>query len=184
MNHIDDPCVENISLGGGDVDFVTDSPYILLLCPSVLDPLADQLGPLRARRCPDLKGVLGEFINTEAYGLIGMYEIPDFLPGRYCLDVSFVEKVASRPPGAFLVEGDALLAVDASKISLLSRRLDMDICSELLSRPPDDHSLQLQVAESMGGPYFAIVTADADLGLEFDGPGRYVLRPGSMRRVE
>ena len=183
MNNIDDPRtdIENISFGGGDVEFVTDSPYVLLLCPSVLDSLADSLGPLCARRCPDLRGVLGEFINIAAYGLIGMCEIPEFLPGRYRLDVSFVEKVASRPPGSFLVESEALLAVDASKISLLSRRLDWATCGQLVSAAPDDNSLQRQVIESMGGAYFALVTADADLGLEFDGPGRYGLRPGAFR---
>ncbi len=182
MNHMDDPCVENISFGGCSVEFVTASPYVLLLCPAVLDSLADKLGPLRARRCPDLEGVLGRFINTEAYGRIAMCEISDFLPGRYELDISFLEKVASRPPKSFLVEQDALLAVDASKISLLSRRLDWDTCTRLLSARPDDNSLLREVSESMDGPCFAIVTADADLGLEFDGPGRYVLRSGAIQR--
>jgi len=181
---MDDPNVENISLGGVEAEFVTDSPYVLMLCPSVLDTLADKLGPLCARRCPDLKGVLGEFINTEAYGLIGMYELPDFLQGRYSLDISLVEKVSSRPPGAFLVEHNALLAVDASKISLLSRRLDWEACCELLSARPDDSSVQQRIVESIGGPCFALAAADAELGLEFDGPGRYVLRPGALRRVE
>jgi len=150
----------------------------------VLDSLADELGPLCARRCPDLKGVLGEFINTAAYGQIGMCEIPAFLPGRYRLDVSFVQKAASRPPGAFMVDGGALIVSDASKISLLARRLDWDTYNELLASPPDDSSVELEVIESMGGPYFAIVTADADLGLEFDGDGRYVLRPGALCHVD
>ncbi|MBL7221250.1 MAG: hypothetical protein ISS69_14125 [Phycisphaerae bacterium] len=183
MNQMDDSCVANISFGGSEVEFVTDSPYVVLLSPSVLDSLADELGPLCARRCPDLKGVLGEFINTAAYGQIGMYEIPAFIPGRYRLDVSFVQKTASRPPGAFMVDGGALLACDASKISLLARRLDWDTCGELLGRAADDRSVELEVIESMGGAYFAIVTADADLGLEFDGDGRYVLRPGALCRA-
>ena len=176
--------VANISLGGGEVEFVTDSPYVVLLCPSVLDLLADDLGPLCARRCPDLTGVLGEFINTTAYGRIGMYEIPMFLPGRYRLDISFVQKVTSRPPGSFTVEGEALLVADASKISLLARRLDWDTCGELLASPLDDSTIQREVVESMGGAYFAIVTADADLGLEFDGSGRYVLRSGALCYVD
>jgi hypothetical protein len=184
MKRMQDLEVANISLGGGEVEFVTDSPYVVLLCASVLDSLADELGPLCARRCPDLTGVLGGFINTSAYGRIGMYEIPEFVPGRYSLDVSFVEKVASRPPGAFLVEDEALLVADASKISLLARRLDWDTCCELLASPPDDSSVQQEVIESMGGAYFAIVTADADLGLEFDGDGRYILRPGGLRYVD
>ena len=184
MNRMCDSDVANISLGGGEVEFVTDSPYVVLLCPSVLDLLADELGPLCARRCPDLSGVLGEFIHTSAYGRIAMYEIPAFLPGRYRLDISFLRKVVSRPPGSFSVEGEALLVSDASKISLLARRLDWDTCCELLASPPDDSSVQREVIESMGGPYFGIVTADADLGLEFDGSGRYVLRPGAMRYVD
>jgi hypothetical protein len=175
-----DSAVANISLGGGDVEFITDSPYVVMLCPSVLDLLADELGPLCARRCPDLAGVLGDFIHTTAYGRIAMYEIPAFIPGRYRLDISFLQKVASRPPGSFLVEGEALLVSDASKISLLARRLDWDTCGELLASPPDDSSVQREVVESMTGPFFAIATADADLGLEFDGPGRYVLRPGAL----
>jgi len=181
---MDDFDVANISFGGSEVEFLTDSPYVVLLCASVLDCLADELGPLCARRCPDLKGVLGEFINTAAYGQIGLYEIPTFIPGRYRLDVSFVQKVTSRPPGSFIVDGGALLVADASKISLLARRLDWDICNELLARPPDDSSVQREVVESMGGAYFAIVTADADLGLEFDGDGRYVLRPGALCYVD
>ncbi|MDP6544939.1 MAG: hypothetical protein QGH60_13175 [Phycisphaerae bacterium] len=184
MNRTDNSDIANISFGGGEVEFVTDSPYVALLSASVLDSLADELGPLCARRCPDLKGVLGEFINTTAYGQIGLFEIPIFLPGRYRLDVSFVQKVASRPPGSFLVDGGALLAVDASKISLLARRLDWDIYNELLASPPDDSSVQREVVESMGGPYFAIVTSDADLDLEFDGDGRYVLRPGALSYVD
>jgi len=180
---MDDPDIANISFGGSEVEFVTDSPYVVLLSASVLDSLADELGPLCARRCPDLVGTLGEFINTTAYGQIGIYEIPAFLPGRYRLDVSFVQKVSSRPPGSFIVDGGALLVADASKISLLARRLDWDTCSELLSGPADDTSVQREVVESMGGPYFAIVTADADLGLEFDGDGRYVLRPGALAAV-
>ena len=184
MNRMDDFDIANISFGGGEVEFITDSPYVVLLSASVLDTLADELGPLRARRCPDLKGVLGAFINTAAYGLIGMYEIPAFVRGRYRLDVSFVQKTASRPPGSFSADGGVLLAVDASKISLLARRLDWDTYNELLASPPDDSSVQREVIESMGGAYFAIVTADADLGLEFDGPGRYVLRTGALRYVD
>ena len=181
---MDDSYVANISFGGSEVEFVTDSPYVVLLSPSVLDSLADELGPLCARRCPDLKGALGEFINTTAYGQIGIREICDFLPGRYRLDVSFVQKATSRPPGSFTVDGGALLVSDASKISLLARRLDWDTCNELLAGAIDDSSVQREVVESMGGAYFAIVTADADLGLEFDGDGRYVLRPGALCRVE
>jgi hypothetical protein len=180
MNQINDSDIGNISFGGSEVEFVTDSPYVVLLSPSVLDSLADELGPLCARRCPDLSGTLGEFINTAAYGQIGICEIPAFFPGRYRLDVSFVQKAASRPPGSFIVDGGALLVSDASKISLLARRLDWDTCNELLASPPDDSSVQREVVESMGGAYFAIVTADADLGLEFDGDGRYILRPGAL----
>ena len=184
MNRIDDSDIANISFGGGEVEFVTDSPYVVLLSASVLDSLADELGALCARRCPDLKGVLGEFINTAAYGQIGMYEIPAFLPGRYRLDVSFVQKVTSRPPGSFIADGGMLLVADASKISLLARRLDWDTYNELLASPLDDSSVEREVVESMGGAYFAIVTADADLGLEFDGDGRYVLQPGALCRVD
>ena len=180
MSRTDDSDIANVSLGGGEVEFVTDSPYVVLLSASVLDSLADELGPLCARRCPDLKGTLDEFINTAAYGQIGIYEIPAFLPGRYRLDVSFVQKVASRPPGSFIVDSGALLVADASKISLLARRLDWDTYNELLASPPDDSSVEREVVESMGGAYFAIVTADADLGLEFDGDGRYILRPGAL----
>jgi hypothetical protein len=185
MNRMDNyNTIANISFGGSEVEFVTDSPYVILLSASVLDLLADQLGPLCARRCPDLRGVLGEFINTAAYGQIGMYEIPAFIPGRYRLDISFVRKAASALPGSFTADGGSLLVSDASKISLLSRRLDWDTCNELLTGPIDDSSLQQEVIESMGGAYFAIVTADADLGLEFDGDGRYVLRPGALSYVD
>jgi len=183
MDNMNDSDIANISLGGGEVEFITDSPYVVLLSPSVLDFLADELGGLCARRCPDLKNTLGEFINTTAYGQIGIYEIPAFIPGRYRLDVSFVRKTASRPPGSFLVEGGALLAADASKISLLARRLNWDTCGEMLAGPADDNSVQKEVVESMGGPYFAIVTADADLGLEFDGDGRYVLSPEGLAPI-
>ena len=183
MNRMDDSDIANISFGGSEVEFVTDSPYVVLLSPSVLDFLADELGSLCARRCPDLKGVLGEFINTAAYGQIGMYEIPVFLPGRYRLDLSFVQKVTSCPPGSFLADGGVLLISDASKISLLARRLDWDTCNELLAGAIDDSSVEREVVESMGGPFFAIATADADLGLEFDGEGRYVLRPGALCHV-
>ncbi|MDP6635897.1 MAG: hypothetical protein QGG42_13435 [Phycisphaerae bacterium] len=180
---MDNSNVANISFGGGEVEFVTDSPYVVLLSPSELDILADDLGPLCARRCPDLKGVLGEFINTAAYGRVGMYEIPAFIPGRYRLDVSCVRKVTSSPPGSFLIDNGTLLVSDASKISLLARRLDWDTCNELLAGPPDDSSIEREVIESMGGPYFGIVTADPALGLEFDGPGRYVLQTGAMCRI-
>lgn len=183
MNRMDDSDVANISFGGSEVEFVTDSPYVVLLSVSVLDLLDDELGALCARRCPDLKGVLGEFINTTAYGRIGIYEIPLFLPGRYRLDVSFVQKVTSRPPGSFIADGGALLVSDASKISLLARRLDWETYNELLASPVDDTSVQREVVESMGGAYFAIVTADAELGLEFDGEGRYVLRPGALHYI-
>lgn len=183
MNQIDDSDIANISFGGSEVEFVTDSPYVALLSASVLDSLADELGPLCARRRTDLTDALYDFINTVAYGQIGICEIPAFIPGRYRLDVSFMRKVASRPPGSFIIEGGALLATDASKISLLARRLDWDTYNELLAGPIEDSSVEQEVVESMGGPYFAIVTADADLGLEFDGDGRYVLRPGAMRYI-
>ncbi|MBT3199751.1 MAG: hypothetical protein HN350_07525 [Phycisphaerales bacterium] len=181
MNDFD---VANVSFGGDEAEFITDSPYVVLLSPPVLDSLADELGPLCARRCPDLKWVLGDFINRRAYGQIAMYEIPDFIPGRYRLDISQVRKVASRPPGSFLVDGPAMLAVDASKISLISRRLDWDTCQALLASRPDDSSIDREVVESMGGPFFAIVTADAELGLEFDGPGQYIMTPEALRRLE
>ena len=181
---MDDFDVANISFGGDEVEFITDSPYVALLSPPVLNSLAEEIGPLCARRCPDLKGVLGNFINSSAYGLIAMYEIPDFIPGRYRLDVSRVLKTASRPPGSFFVEAQALLVVDASKISLLSRRLDWETSADLLASRPDDSSIERELVESMDGPCFAIVTADAELGLEFDGPGRYVLVPGALRRLE
>jgi len=171
----------NISLGGSEVEFFTVSPYVLLLSPAVLDSMADELGPLRARRCADLERTLREFINKSAYGRIGMVEISDFRPGVYRLDVSHVAKVDDTPPGSFGADGGAFVAVDGSRISLLARRLDWETYNELLSGPLDDNSVARRVVESMGGPCFAIVTADADLGLEFDGDGRYILRPGGIQ---
>jgi len=176
-----DPDIPNISFGGSEVEFLTVSPYVLLLSPSVLDSMADELGPLRARRCTDLEGTLREFINKSAYGRIGMFEISDFCPGPYRLDVSYVAKVGDTPPGSFSADGGAFIAVDASRISLLARRLDWETYTELLGSPLDDNSVAGRIIESMGGPCFAIVTADADLGLEFDGDGQYVLRSGGLR---
>jgi len=174
----------NISFGGSEVEFLTVSPYVLFLSPAVLDSMADELGPLRARRCTDLEGTLREFINKSAYGRIGMVEISDFRPGLYRLDVSCLAKVGDTPPGSFSADGGAFVAVDGSRISLLARRLDFETYNELLSGPLDDNSVAQRLIESAGGPCFAIVTADADLDLEFDGDGRYVLRPGGLQYAQ
>ena len=157
------------------------SGRVLCLDPLALDGLRTQLtelsqaGPSKQR---EMALALG------AHGLkIGLLDIPGFQPGTFEFDVESFESVdpGIHDPTVFEIDSGAVVVIDLVALDAVARTLTWDRYDALLQTPPDDDSALEALNREVGGPWFAIISADADS--PFSGDGAFRLRPESLRRV-
>ena len=178
----------NISFGGEPVEFLTDSPHLI-----VFDPLAlDILGEYSQEHPPESSGVLPVWAQrVHKNCLAGLYEIANFRPGRYRFDLRNMQvcndvddshpealKLFSTDSGAFIIAG-------CFHLQALTACFNWEKYDLALRTPVGDYSGFLAVNEAIGGPYYALIECPGiGSGTVFEGDGTYRLSEGAIQRVD
>jgi hypothetical protein len=190
----------NISWGDGSpVQFRADSPDFLLFDPITLDFLRERLAGLTPLSHDDLRNFLVELCKE--MGDIGHYQIENFSPGHYQLDLRDIRKFGSEeedmsdeeweewqseenseegPPDIRYVGVDSA-AIFIADISHLKQLIQV-LTPEEYDRALAEDSVFAEINQSIGGPYYALATPGP--GIEFDGDGTYTIRKGAIQRVK
>lgn len=144
----------------------------MLIDPLALDGLSEQLaqaGELpEPERFSQLKA-LGE------HGLrIGVQPVGRAAPGTYQIGLDSFEAAGAgdADPAVFDVDTGTVIVIDGGALSAVARALTWDRYDALLQAPVDDNSLLTEINREVGGPRFAIVSADAESPFSGDGAFR------------
>ena len=170
------------SFDGRPAHVTLRSGRVLCLDPLALDGLQAKLIEL-SQASPNVQWELARALG--ASGLkIGLLDIPGFQPGTYELDVDSFESVDPKvaDPSVFEIDSGAVVVIDLLALAPVARTLTWARYDALLRASPDDDSALEALNHDGGGPWFAILSADADSG--FSGDGAFRLRPASLRRVQ
>lgn len=171
----------NASSDGGPVRVELQSQTMVLIDPLALDGLREELQSVAAAPHAEKPHMLRALA---AQGLrIGLQELPALEPGAYELDADAFEPVdASDPhPGVFECDSGAVIIIDLEALSAASRVLTWDRYDDFLQSPPGDDSRLMAINDEVGGPRFAIISADASRG--FSGDGAFRLKPDRIVRA-
>ena len=169
------------SLDGRPVYVDVTSNHLVLIDPLALDGLSDQLVAIAdadlATQSVQLRA-LGE------YGLrIGLRRVPGLTPGTYEIDPDSFEPVdpESSGDGVFDIDSGTVIAIDLNALAAVAKSLTYDRYDSFLRTPLWGYTSPDDLVQELGGPFFAIVFANADR--PFAGDGSYQFRPGTPKRV-
>jgi hypothetical protein len=185
-----------MSFDGSSVELLLESPVVVSFDPLGIDVIRDELGNLPPNARTDIALFL-ERVNSN-FPLMGSYEVVDFKPGNYTLDPRDIKKfgdeddgldyegldeVGQEPPGHpfFSVDSGTAMIVGFSH---LPRFVDLLTWESYDLALQDDKAFIRTVREltnSLGGPFFALISGVDMPGMEFDGDGTYTLKAGALR---
>ena len=161
------------SFDGRPVRIRAESRHFVLVDPLALDGLSEQIaatGELPLSEQLATLRVLGEL------GLrIGVQPL-DAGPGIYDIDRESFEAVqdaAEAEPVAFDVDSGAVVVIDRTALASVARALTWQRYDDMLQAGGD--VVLAEVTREVGGPRFALLSADA--GSTFDGDDTFRLRP-------
>jgi hypothetical protein len=166
----------NASSDGRPVRFRLESDHVVLIDPLALDGLSQELaevGKLPASEQRSRLQALGK------QGLrIGVHAVA--VPGVYQIGVDSFEAAAAgeTDPAVFDVDTGTVIVIDGGALSAVARTLTWDRYDAFLRAPVNDDSILLTINQEVGGPRFAIVSADA--GSSFSGDGAFRLKPNGL----
>ncbi len=169
----------NASFDGRPVALRLESSHIVLIDPLALDGLSRQLmeiGALSRDEQLTRLGALGE------HGLrIGVHSTDGTPPGTYEIGLDAFEASApgDRHPGVFDVDSGTVVMIDLGALSAVAGAFTWERYDALLQTAVGDDSLLDELNTEVGGPRFAIVSADASS--PFTGDGSFRLRSGIPR---
>lgn len=182
----------NVSYDGSPVQVRLTSPLLACFDPVALDMLGDIL---RAGTQLAIAELL-ERANAN-YPAVACFTIPDFRPGLYKIDPRDIKKFGDEDDGFDYDEGEQdaddrateylWAAVDSGTLMFADvghlPKLVTLLTWEQYDRSLGDDSILPAIAEQLGGPYFAVVVSDSELGTQFDGDGTYTIPIGSVKPV-
>lgn len=164
--------ITNASHDGRPARFELQSDKLVLIDPIALDGLRDELGAVSGAPPSEQPGMLQALA---AQGLrIGLAELAAFQPGVYELDNDSFEPVdADNPePGVFQIDTGTVVVIDLSALLPVANALTWDRYDEFLQSPIGDDSRLMAINDDVGGPRFAIISADASRPFSGDGAFR------------
>jgi hypothetical protein len=182
----------NVSYDGSPVQFQMDSPRLACFDPLALDMLGDLLQPGTPF---DIVQLLKR--ANANHPAVACFTVPDFRPGAYTLDPRDIktfgdenedldyseggQELADEAPDYLFasVDSGTLIFADVAHLPILITLLTWEQYDRSLS---DDNILP-GIVERLEGPYFAVVSSDSRLGMQFDGDGTYTIAPAYVRRV-
>jgi hypothetical protein len=172
----------NASFDGRPVHFQLQSDHVVLIDPLALDGLSQQLA--NAGELPESE----RFSKLQALGehglRIGVQAIVGAAPGMYQIGLDSFEAAdaSDTDPAVFDIDTGTVIVIDGSALSAVARALTWDRYDALLQAPVDDDSILREINHEVGGPRFAIVSADAES--PFSGDGAFRLQAHRLIPVE
>ena len=169
----------NASFDGRPVRLQLESEHLVLIDPLALDGLSQQLaevGKLPAAEQFSKLQALGEHglrIGARGGAAPGMYEIR--------LDSFEAADASDTDASVFEIDSGTVIVIDGGALTTVALALTWDRYDRLLQTPVGDNSILTEINQEVGGPRFAIVSADADS--PFSGDGAFRLRPDGLVRV-
>ncbi len=171
---------KNVSSGDQNIEIKLDSKYMVLIYLLVLDGLSK----IFLSKPDPISTDPVEFLAPYSSPLrIGIYEIPDFIPGIYGFSARDLMKADPNEKGSqeVYVDTGELVLVDFNHLSAVAKYLPWDLYDQYLQADVEDDSIILSINKKIGGAYFGILGADPDT--EFDGDGCFKMKPGSGVRI-
>lgn len=171
----------NASFDGRPVRFQLESGHVVLIDPLALDGLSEQLaqvGDLPAGEQFSKLRALGE------EGLrIGVQLVGNAAPGTYEISLDSFEAAddSDTDPAVFDIDTGTVIVIDGGALSAVARAFTWDRYDALLQAPVEDHSILTEINQEVGGPRFAIVSADAERA--FSGDGAFRLKANGLMPV-
>jgi hypothetical protein len=162
----------NASFDGRPVRFQLQSNPVVLIDPIALDGLSSQLA--EAGEMPDSE----RFSKLQAladHGLrIGVQALVGAAPGIYEIGLDSFEaaEASDTDPSVFDIDTGTVIVIDGGALSAVARALTWDRYDVLLQTPVADDSILTEINGEVGGPRFAIVSADAESPFSGDGAFR------------
>jgi len=192
--------LSNVSwFGPSPVEFLADSPHLVIFDPLALDALKGALtSNILAKAPPDAVLELLEHCH------IGYYEMNDFRPGFYRLDLHDICKFGSEQDKSdeeweasgcpdddfgqndirwFGTDSACLLIVAMSHLREFVDLFSWETYERVCQAPVGDNTILYGIIKSLGGPFFALIRAPGE-PFDFDGDGTYTLQKGSVKPVQ
>ncbi|MBN1535084.1 MAG: hypothetical protein JW908_00010 [Anaerolineales bacterium] len=171
---------KNISTGEQVIEMQMDSPYLVLIDLLVLDGISREFSLLTD---PITSDPIEYLASLSGPLRIGLYEIPDFMPGNYRFsagDLTIFDPDEISPEIVDIDTGEMVL-IDYSHLGAVAKHLTWDLFDRYLQAPDNDDSIIVSINNKLGGAYFGILGADPET--EFDGDGSYMMKPGAGVRL-
>ena len=174
--------ITNASHDGRPARFDLQSNKLVLIDPLALDGLRDELeavsGAPPSEQAAMLKALAAQGLR------IGFEELASFQPGVYELDIDSFEPVdaLSTHPGVFQIDTGTVVVIDLAALLPVANALTWDRYDEFLQSPIGDDSRLMAINVDVGGPRFAIISADASR--PFSGDGAFRLLTDRVARVQ
>ena len=170
----------NSSFDGRPARVQLDSNHVVLIDPLALDGLSQQLadaGELAdAERFSSLRALADHGLR------IGVQHL-NVAPGTFEVGPnSFESADADDVAGVFETDSGTVVLIDGGALGAVARAFTWDRYDALLQAAAGDNSILAAMNAEIGGPRFAIVSADAET--PFSGDGSFRLRTDGLRRVE
>jgi hypothetical protein len=183
----------NISWGDGSaVEILADSPDLVIFDPLAIDDLHAHLREAVLGSSP--RNILSELRNDCE---VAHYEISDFAPGLYQLQMKDIRKFDSEEsedderwaPGEWDEEidpdtvrwfGTDSAAIVVVAFSHLKQFADVFSWEKYDRACRGEEQIIAAITETLGGPYFAIIMSPGE-PYEFDGDGTYTLQAGAAK---
>lgn len=172
--------VKNTSFDNQPIEIKMDSRYLVLIDPLALDGLSEKLSSNPNPIATNPIELLAQYSEPLR---IGMYEIPDFIPGDYQISSSDLTSAESDDKSSEIVDIDIgeMIVVDFSHLSDVAKNLAWEQYDLYLQSPVGDDTVILSIIEKIGGAYFGIISSDENT--EFIGDGSYKIRHGTAIRL-
>jgi hypothetical protein len=171
----------NASFDGRPVRLQLESGHLVLIDPLALDGLSKELAEVG--KLP-LVEQLTQLQALGAHGLrIGAHELAGATPGTYEIRLDSFEAAADsdRDPRVFDIDTGTVVIIDGGALSAVAVALTWERYDRFLQAAIGDDSILTEINREVGGPRFAIVSADADS--PFSGDGAFRLRPEGLIAV-
>jgi hypothetical protein len=172
----------NASFDRSPCRFQLDSGHVVLIDPLALDALSQQLAEVAELPESERSSKLQAFGER---GLrIGVQRVSGAAPGMYQIDLDSFEAAdaSDTDPGVFDIDTGTVIVIDGGALSAVARALTWDRYDALLQAPAGDTSLLTEINREVGGPRFAIVSADA--ASPFSGDGAFRLKANRLVLLE
>jgi hypothetical protein len=188
----------NISFDGSPVQFRLDSPLLVCLDPFLTNFVREEMSALPPETRADIRTVLLRMNGS--LSVMSCYQIPDFRPGLYTLDPREIRKFGyDDEDSSYDEEGKEendptidpmnyqFVGTDTAAIVIADFAHLFELVEQLTWERYDlslrgDVAVFEEISNSLGGPYFAVISGVSLPGMEFDGDGTYTLRAGAIRR--